>query len=205
MKQYFVTGIGTDVGKTVVSAVFVEALKADYWKPIQSGDIDNSDTLKVRNLISNPSTVFHKSSYEFTTPASPHLSAKIDKQYIDNQKFILPNVNKNFIVEGAGGIMVPLNDNFLILDLIKHLNLEVILVIKNYLGSINHSLLSINALKQNGIKIKGVVFCGEENKSSEDYILNYTKVKCLGYIPTIKLNKEEILKQAEKFKYLNND
>lgn len=205
MKQYFVTGIGTDVGKTVVSAVFVEALKADYWKPIQSGDIDNSDTLKVRNLISNPFTVFHKSSYEFTTPASPHLSAKIDKQYIDNQKFILPNVNKNFIVEGAGGIMVPLNDNFLILDLIKHLNLEVILVIKNYLGSINHSLLSINALKQNGIKIKGVVFCGEENKSSEDYILNYTKVKCLGYIPTIKLNKEEILKQAEKFKYLNND
>lgn len=205
MKQYFVTGIGTDVGKTVVSAILVEALKADYWKPIQSGDIDNSDTLKVRNLINNQSTVFHKSAYEFTTPASPHLSAKIDNQYIDIQNIKLPNVNNNLIVEGAGGIMVPLNDNFLILDLIKHLNLEVILVIKNYLGSINHSLLSIGVLKQNGIKIKGVVFSGEENESSENFILNYTKVKCLGYVPIIKLNKEEILKQVEKFKYLNND
>ena len=186
-------------------AVLVEALKADYWKPIQSGDLDNSDTLKVKNLVSNHSTVFYKNSYEFSTPASPHLSAKIDNQYIDIQNIILPNVNKNFIVEGAGGIMVPLNEKYLILDLIKHLNLEVILVVKNYLGSINHSLLSIDVLKQNGIKIKGVVFCGEENKSSEDYILNYTNLKCLGYIPVIKLNKKEILKQAEKFKYLNND
>lgn len=205
MKQYFITGIGTDVGKTIVSAVLVEALKADYWKPVQSGDLDTNDTLKVDNLISNSSTVFHKSSYEFTVPVSPHYAALLDNQYIDIQNIILPKINKNFIIEGAGGIMVPLNEKYLILDLIKKLRLEVILVIKNYLGSINHSLLSIAILQQSGLNLKGIIFCGEPNESSEEYILKYTKVKCLGRIPLIELNKEEIQKQAEKFKYLNND
>lgn len=205
MKQYFVTGIGTDVGKTIAAAVLVEALKADYWKPVQSGDLHNSDTQKVQNLISNTATVFHRNTYAFHTPVSPHLAAKIDKQYIDLQKIKIPNVNKNFIVEGAGGIMVPLNDDMLILDLIQQLNVEIILVVKNYLGSINHSLLSIAILQQSKVKIKGIIFCGEENKSSEDFILNYTKIPCLGKIPIINLDKNSIKKQAEKFKFLNDE
>jgi dethiobiotin synthetase len=185
-QQYFITGIGTGIGKTITSAIITEKLKADYWKPIQSGDLAQSDSMTIESLISNNQTVIHRETYRLTQPLSPHLSAKIDGIEIELNNFQLPKTNNNLIVEGAGGLMVPLNGKELILDLIKHLNIEVILISQHYLGSINHTLLTINTLNQHNIVIKGIIFNGEENFESQSYILNYTGVKHLGNIPTLK-------------------
>src|SRR6202000_3413555 len=114
-KLLFVTGIGTGIGKTVVSAVLTEKLKADYWKPVQSGDLDNSDTLKVKSLVSNTVSVFHPETYRLTQPYSPHKSAAIDGISIEKEKFIIPQTNNHLVIEGAGGLMVPLNDSFLMI------------------------------------------------------------------------------------------
>ncbi|MCJ0743134.1 dethiobiotin synthase [Pedobacter montanisoli] len=196
--KYFVTGIGTGIGKTVASAVLVEKLNADYWKPIQSGDLDQSDSLTIESLISNSQTVIHPETYRLSQPLSPHLSAKLDEIEITLDQFSLPETTRSLIVEGAGGLMVPLNDKDLILDLITHLNLETIVVSSNYLGSINHTLLTINTLKQHGIKIKGILFCGEENAESQSYILNYTNLPFLGRIPQLKnLDKSGIKEAAQ--------
>ena len=191
-KNYFITGIGTGIGKTVVSAILTEKLKAEYWKPIQSGDLENSDSLSIEKMISNGVTKIHPERYRLSQPLSPHLSAKLDQIEIDLDTFQLPQSDNNLIVEGAGGLMVPLNDRHLIIDLIKKLDLEVIIVSQNYLGSINHTLLTIDVLKRNDIKIKGIVFNGGANIESENYILNYTKLTCLGKIPSI----EEITPEA---------
>jgi dethiobiotin synthetase len=197
-QQYFITGIGTGIGKTITSAVITEKLKADYWKPIQSGDLAQSDSLAIKDLINNNKTVIHPELYRLNQPLSPHLSAKIDGIEIELDKFILPETENNLIVEGAGGLMVPLNGKELILDLIKHLNIPVIVVSQNYLGSINHTLLTINTLKQHQITIKGIIFSGDTNLESEDYILKYTSVKHLGNIPTLKqLSKENILNASK--------
>jgi dethiobiotin synthetase len=182
-KNLFITGIGTGIGKTIVSAVLVEKLKADYWKPIQSGDLDNSDSLRVKSLISNTETFIHSESYLLSQPFSPHKSAAIDGITIDPEKIILPETKNTLIIEGAGGLMVPLNDRFLMIDLIKKLNAGVILVSQNYLGSINHTLLSIYALKQHDIPIKGIVFNGIKDIYSKKFILEYTGLKLLGDIP----------------------
>jgi dethiobiotin synthetase len=197
-KKYFVTGIGTDVGKSIISAILVEKLKADYWKPIQSGDLDNSDTLKIKSLISNSESKFHPETYRFTQPLSPHLSAKLDHQHINLVEIFLPKTENHLIIEGAGGVLVPLNEQDLIIDLIKYLNLDVILVSKNYLGSINHTLLTIEALKNRGITIKGIIFNGPKNSSSEEIIANKTQIEILGYVPEfIKLNQENIKNACE--------
>ncbi len=182
-ERLFVTGIGTGIGKTIVSAVLVEKLKADYWKPIQSGDLDNSDSLSVQNLLSNSNTKIHPEAYRLTQPFSPHKSAALDGITINPENITPPQTNNTLIIEGAGGLMVPLNNQFLILDLIKQLGAEVVLVSQNYLGSINHTLLSINILKQNHIPIKGLIFNGVRDADSESFILNYTGIKLLGYIP----------------------
>jgi dethiobiotin synthetase len=179
----FVTGIGTGIGKTIISAILVEKLKADYWKSIQSGDLDNSDTLKVKGLVTNTKSVFHPEAYRLTQPYSPHKSAAIDGITIELEKIIKPKTENVLIVEGAGGLMVPLNNQFLIIDLIKQLKAEVVLVSQNYLGSINHTLLSINALKQQQIPIKGIIFNGVKDIYSKDFILNYSGVKSIGHIP----------------------
>jgi len=180
---FFVTGIDTGIGKTIVSAVLTEKLKADYWKPVQSGDLDDSDTLKVKSLVSNNRTVFHPETHGLTQPFSPHKSAAIDGIDIKKENFIAPKTDNNLIIEGAGGLMVPLNDNFLIIDLIKQLDADVILVSRNYLGSINHTLLSVAILKQYGINIAGIIFNGKTDADSESYILQYTGVKLIGRLP----------------------
>tara|TARA_R110001592_G_scaffold302663_1_gene574582 strand:- start:1954 stop:2577 length:624 start_codon:yes stop_codon:yes gene_type:complete len=203
MKTYFITGIGTDVGKTVVAAILTEALEADYWKPIQAGDLENSDTIKVQKLISNCKTIFHQEAYRLTQPMSPHAAAKIDTNLIDFDKIATPKTNNNLIIEGAGGLMVPLNDSQLIIDLIKNIDAETILVSQNYLGSINHTLLSIDVLKTKGIKIKGIIFNGDANKETEEYILNYTEVTFLGRINNHStINKEVVLSYKNEFKTL---
>lgn len=182
-KTIFVTGIGTGIGKTIVSAALVEKLKADYWKPVQSGDLNNSDTITVKSLTTNTVSVFHPETYKLTQPFSPHKSAAIDGIKIDQNKIMLPKTSNTLIIEGAGGLMVPLKDKFLMIDLIKQLNAEVILVSRNYLGSINHTLLSIDALKHRNISIKGIIFNGLKDIYSKDFILDYSGVESLGHIP----------------------
>ncbi|HVS91720.1 MAG TPA: dethiobiotin synthase [Mucilaginibacter sp.] len=185
-KRFFVTGIGTGIGKTLVSAILLEILKADYWKPVQSGDLDKSDTLSVKNLISNQITRFYPEAYRLTQPFSPHKSAAIDGVVIDPQNFVLPETDNTLIIEGAGGLMVPLAKNFMIIDLIKNLEAEVVLVSKNYLGSINHTLLSIFALEKYGIPVKGIIFNGNKDIYTKDYILEHTGIELLGHIPNYK-------------------
>lgn len=195
-KPLFITGIGTGIGKTLVAAIVTEKLKADYWKPVQSGDLDNSDTVKVQELTSNTATVFHPETYRLTQPFSPHKSAKLDGIAIEENKFITPATTNNLIIEGAGGLMVPLNDHFLMVDLIAQLGADVILVSQNYLGSINHTLLSIALLEQRQIPLTGIIFNGEPNASSEEYILNYTKIPLLGRIPLLPGIDKNAIKEA---------
>lgn len=200
-ESYFITGIGTGIGKTIASAILTEKLHADYWKPIQSGDLKQSDSLVVKNLLSNATSKIHPEQYRLNHPLSPHLSAKLDVVTIELEAFKLPETTNTLIVEGAGGLMVPLNDQHLILDLIKKLNLQVILISQHYLGSINHSLLTINTLKQHHITIKGVIFNGMSNIESEKYILNYGQITNLGSIPTLnKLTKATIVEAGKDLK-----
>jgi dethiobiotin synthetase len=201
--NYFISGIGTNIGKTIVSAILTEALEADYWKPIQAGDLENSDTNKVKKLVSNKKSVFHKEAYCLTQPMSPHAAAKIDGIEINLNDIKPPTTNNNLIIEGAGGLMVPLNDNTLIIDLIEKIPTEVILISQNYLGSINHTLLSIESLQTRNINIKGIIFNGEENTDSEQFILSHTKVNCLGRIKQhAVINKEVVLSYKNHFQSL---
>lgn len=203
--NYFVTGIGTDVGKTIVSAVLAEAIQADYWKPIQCGGLEYTDTQRVKNLISNSKTRFFDESYCFKNPLSPHAAAKLENTEIDINNIILPQTPNNLIVEGAGGLMVPLNSNFLMIDLIKKFELTVILVSKNYLGSINHTLLTTEVLKLHNIPIAGIIFNGIENKESESFIKNYTQLKIYGRVEYEDvIDKGFIKRNAEKLKSSSN-
>lgn len=195
-KIYFITGIGTGIGKTLVSAVLTEKLQADYWKPVQSGDLENSDTLAVKSLISNGKTVFHPETYRLTEPYSPHKSAAIDGVTISLQSFTLPVTDNILLIEGAGGIMVPLNDKHLMIDLIEQLNAEVILVSQNYLGSINHTILSWEALRNRNIIIKGILFNGNTDEETERYLLQYTGLKLLGKIPHFNIVNQEVIRSA---------
>jgi dethiobiotin synthetase len=197
-KPLFVTGIGTGIGKTLISAILVKKLQADYWKPVQAGELDSSDTIKVRQLVNNSTSVFHPETYRLTQPYSPHKSAELDGITIDEQTIIPPQTNNRLIIEGAGGLMVPLNDHFLMIDLVKQFNAEVILVSQNYLGSINHTLLSIEALKQRNIPIKGIIFNGEANPSTEDYILAYTQIPLLGSVPVLnEIDQNSVIKAGK--------
>lgn len=179
--KYFITGIGTDVGKTIASAIITEALEADYWKPIQAGDLDNSDSHKVKKYISNAKTTFHNNSYALNTPASPHLAANIDNVVINVENIKVPKTKNNLVIEGAGGLFVPLNEKDTIVDLIQP-DYKVIVVSRHYLGSINHTLLTIEALKNRNISIAGIIFNGDENSATEEIILSKTNCKFLGRI-----------------------
>lgn len=179
--KIFITGIGTDVGKTIASAIVVQALKADYWKPIQAGDLDNSDSHKVKSLVANAQSQFHENSYQLNTPASPHWAAQLDGITIDLKKITEPKTRNNLVVEGAGGILVPLNDNDCVVDLIQK-DYKVIVVSRHYLGSINHTLLTIEALQNRKITVVGIIFSGDENKATETIILKKSGAKYIGRI-----------------------
>ncbi|MEO8795971.1 MAG: dethiobiotin synthase [Daejeonella sp.] len=181
-KPLFITGIGTGIGKTVISAALTEYLNADYWKPIQSGSLEFTDTDYVKSLVTNSKSKFHPESYRLTQPYSPHKSADLDQIEIKLNEIKLPSTQNNLIIEGAGGLMVPLNDRDLMIDLIDHLDAEVILVIQHYLGSINHSLLSLEVLKHRNIPVKGIIFNGQSDSYSEDIILKHYPVKVIAQI-----------------------
>lgn len=199
MKRYFVTGIDTDSGKTLASAICCEALQADYWKPIQSGTPRDAETVK--SLLTNTTSQIHPERYLLQFPASPHASSKMEGVHISLNEITPPETNNNLIVEGAGGCLVPINDEHFIIDIIKQFKIEVILVADLYLGSINHTLLSIEALKSRDIRIKGIVFNGESNSESERIILLHSKLECLLRItkePVI--DKQVVARYAEKLR-----
>lgn len=192
--KYFITGISTEVGKTVASAIVVEALGADYWKPIQAGDLDYSDSHKIEALISNDRTVIHPNSYALKTPMSPHAAADIDGISIQLDKIVPPTTKNNLVIEGAGGLLVPLNDTDTIFDLIQS-DYKVIVVSRHYLGSINHTLLTIEKLQQKGVAI-GIIFSGDEHPTTEEIILKKTGAVFLG-----RINEEQKFDKAVVKKY----
>jgi dethiobiotin synthetase len=203
--KLFVTGIGTDVGKTIVSAVLTEALDADYWKPVQAGELETGDSHTVTNLISNTKTTIHPNAYALNTPMSPHAAAKIDGVTVDLQKIVTPETSNNLVIEGAGGLLVPLNDKQTILDLIQP-DYKVIVVSRHYLGSINHTLMTIELLQQKGFDVS-VVFNGDEHVSSENVIKEMTGVKVLGRIENEPYFDKNVVKEyaqifSEKLKAL---
>jgi dethiobiotin synthetase len=197
--SYFVTGIGTDVGKTVCCSILCELLGADYWKPLQSGS--ETDASRIKNLVSKEITIF-KERFALTQPLSPHAAATIDDIQIRLSDFQIPTHHEKLIIEGAGGLLVPINqEGFTIADLIQHLDQEVILISRHYLGSINHTLLTIEALKKRGIKIKGIIFNGQELPQTEEIIEKISGVPTLFTIHEFDIvDKESIAKFAIKLK-----
>lgn len=178
-QNIIVAGIGTEIGKTVVSAILTNALKADYWKPIQSGDLDQGDAYWIQQWVKHPNLTIWPSTYRLSQPLSPHTAAELDGISIELNQFQKPASSNSLVIELAGGLMVPINDQQTNIDLIQSLNAPVILVSKNYLGSINHTLLSFEMLQQRGIPVLGIVFNGPENPSGEKFILNYTQLPLL--------------------------
>ncbi|NAS12606.1 dethiobiotin synthase [Poritiphilus flavus] len=197
MKRIFVTGISTEVGKTVASAIITEALEADYWKPIQAGDLDNSDSHKVARWISNSKTVIHPNSYALHTPMSPHAAADIDNILIDLKNITEPQTDNHLVIEGAGGLLVPLNDEDTILDLIRP-EYKVVVVSRHYLGSINHSLLTIGWLERLGFEVN-LLFSGDEHPSTESIIRKKTKARLIGRIDEeAAFNKQLVKEYAQR-------
>ena len=179
MERFFVTGIGTDVGKTVAAAVLTQALGADYWKPVQAGGLDHTDRDEVRRLVTNPATTFHPERHRLHLPASPHRAAAAEGLTLRPADFVLPATANHLVVEGAGGLLVPLAPGFLVADLVRQLGLPVVVVSRHYLGSINHTLLTLEVLRQRGIPVRGLVFNGPADEPTESVILNHTPAPVL--------------------------
>jgi len=201
-RKLFVTGIGTEVGKTVCSAILTKYFKADYWKPIQSGDLHFSDSMKIKEWVGE-NVVIYPERYRLQLAASPHQSAAEEEIFINSNDFKLPETQNNLIVEGAGGLMVPISDDEFIIDLIEKLNLPVALVVRNYLGCINHTLLSLMALEQKNIKLEYLILNGSFPEDTERIICKNiqeeTKIIRIPEIEKItKENIERITKQLEK-------
>ena len=206
MKPIFITGTGTDVGKTLIAAIVTEALQADYWKPVQAGFSDGTDSLFVEEMISNSQSKIYPELYKLIMPASPHLAAAAEQKEIQIKEIIahLPKTKNRLIIEGAGGLMVPLNKKKMILNLIKELNAKVIIVSKNELGSINHSLLTAAVLKKEKADVAGWIFT-EEYQHYENEIAEwsgYPVIAVVKHLPVI--SKETIKEQALKMRSLLN-
>jgi dethiobiotin synthetase len=196
--NYFVTGIDTDSGKTLVSAILCQALQADYWKPVQAGLPRDADTVK--NLTNNSVRIFPE-AYILKTPASPHAAAALDGVTIELAKFIAPDTEHDLIIEGAGGCLVPLNATDFVIDIAPEVADAVILVADLYLGSINHTLLTVEALKKRELPVKGIIFNGKSNSESERIILHHSGLPCLLRItPEENIDHETVKRYAEQLK-----
>lgn len=198
MSSIFVTGTGTGVGKTLISAILTEVLQADYWKPVQSGLVEGADTEWVKRHVSNPVSIFHPEVYRLAMPASPHLAAaaegiNISIDHIVKQK---PLTRRPLVIEGAGGLLVPLNEHHLTIELIKKMKSDVIIVSKNELGSINHSLLTARVLHQYGMKSLGWIF-NEVFGNYEADIVKWSGIRKIASIPyQDNLNRESVRRLA---------
>jgi dethiobiotin synthetase len=194
-KAFFVAGTDTDVGKTFIATILTLGLQATYWKPIQSGLTPSTDTEYVRKYTELDQSHFLPERYKLTEPLSPHASAAIDGVDIELDDFVLPLHNKEYlIVEGAGGLMVPVNDRYFIIDLIKRLQLPVLLVARSALGTINHTLLSLEVLRRFDIPILGVVMNGNKNEGNRNAIADYGRVHVIAQIEKMPvISKQRLL------------
>jgi dethiobiotin synthase len=187
--SFWVTGTDTDVGKTIVSSLLVTAFRSSYWKPVQSGTLTSTDTDYVRRLTDLTQVHFIPEVYRLTLPLSPHLSSRIDQVEISLDAFHRPDSslvkNNVLIIEGAGGVLVPLNSQYFVIDLIKKIPAPVILVCRSTLGTINHTLLSIEALRSRGIPILGFIMNGAINHENERAVIEYGNIRHLGSIPNL--------------------
>jgi len=201
----FITGIGTGIGKTIAAAIVAEALQADYWKPVQAGYEDGTDSNFIRQSLSNASSVVHPELYKLKMAVSPHIAAReenitISLSDIKNRLTAInadPRVKKNgIVIEGAGGLMVPLNDGEFVADLIKQLQAKVVLVSRNYLGSINHSLLTARVCRLYRLDVLGWIF-NDQYLAYEDEIVHWSGFPKIGSIAfSEKPDKEFIRGQA---------
>lgn len=197
MSRLIVTGTDTGIGKTVFSAALAAALGAFYWKPVQSGLEEATDSETVRGIGGVPAARILPEAYRLRLPASPHLSAEAEGVEIDPERLVLPP-HDPLVVEGAGGLMVPLTRRLLTIDLFARWGLPVVLCARTQLGTINHSLLSIEALKARGIPIRGLAFIGEEMADSQDVIAAFSGVKVLGRLPPLEVLTPERVAAAFK-------
>ena len=196
--NYFITGIGTNVGKTIVSAILTEKLEADYWKPIQSGTMEGLDSITIKTLISNSKTVIHPESYLLKEPVSPNLAAKKENRIIELENINVPFTSNHLIIEGAGGLMVPINNKHYVIDIAKKIDCEIILVISNYLGCINHSILSIDYLLKHHFKIKFLIFNGLFDAEVKQSITQYApEIKTIDIPEMTELSRNSVLDIAK--------
>ena len=197
--RIFVTSIDTNVGKTVCSSILCAGLGYDYWKPVQCGDLDFSDSMKVKSY--SPLTKVHAESFQLNAPISPHEAAKLENMDISINDFKLPK-SEEIIIEGAGGVMVPLNyKGNMIVELASTFEAKVIIVFKNYLGSINHTLLTIDKVKSVGLDILGLLVVGDEVTSSERIIEDATQMNIIARIPIVdRVNQKWVKEQGLKVK-----
>lgn len=182
MCSFFITGTDTGVGKTFISAILMAGLKGYYFKPIQTGSKEDIDRLWIQKHTGLETKHFLPETYLFQNPVSPHLAASLEKKHIDLTLINLP-LKKPLIVEGAGGILVPLNKSHFMLDLMKKFSLPIILVARSTLGTINHTLLSLNLLREHNLKVVGIVLNGPPNLENKEAIEYYGKVKVVAQIP----------------------
>ncbi len=192
-QTFIITGTDTDVGKTIFAAGLVGALRGYYWKPVQAGLADGSDAQTVARLSGLPPTHILPEAYRLTTACSPHRAATIDGVVIDPARLALPKVSGPLIVEGAGGALVPLSPDLLHADLFAGWQKPVIIVARTALGTINHSLLTIEALRARKVPIHGIAFIGEPHQDSEEVIIRISAVRRLGRLPHLpQLNAETL-------------
>lgn len=193
-----VIGIHTDIGKTVSAAVMVQALKADYWKPVQAGDLSNSDSIKVASYVSNSVTKIHSEAIRLQMAASPHTAAAAESLSYDARAFKIPDTSNTLIIETAGGAFSPIDPSRTVIDFVGHFKLPVVLVTKHYLGSINHTLLCLDALRHRKIPILALIINGDSNESTESFIQSYGKVKNILYIPELPIVNQNSIREAAK-------
>ncbi|WP_276485978.1 dethiobiotin synthase [Paraflavitalea pollutisoli] len=187
MNRIFITGIGTGVGKTFISALLARALEADYWKPIQAGFEEGTDSDYVRQLLRGTPGVVHPEAYKLRMPASPHIAAREEGVHISLQKICeqVPSISRNLIIEGAGGLLVPVNETEFVADLIKALDAKVILISRNYLGSINHSLLTARLCREMNIPVVGWIF-NDQYLHYEEEIVRWSNYPLIASVPLMK-------------------
>lgn len=195
--KIIVAGSGTNVGKTVVSAILSLILQADYWKPIECG---SSDTKTIKKWIA-PSKV-HRPIYSFKAPFSPHHAARLENQTIQVDQITPPITAKPLIIESVGGIFVPLTTKILTIDLFASWHFSWILVSKHYLGSINHTLLTVQALKERNISLLGIIFNGTPNPDSETAILENSHIPFLGRLLPERINLKTLQRYAKQWQFL---
>lgn len=196
-KGLFITGIGTDVGKTVAAAVITKALEADYWKPVQCGDLDNSDSIKIARLTGMKTL---PETFRLKAPMSPHAAADLEGIELSIDQIELPNSGKPIVVEGAGGVMVPFNSKETYLDLMVKLNLPVVLVTRHYLGSINHTMLSWKVLMEAGLNVVALVISGKLHESTESHFAAQMDVPFIRINELEEVSSETIATEAERLK-----